>query len=138
MFDRFSRRARQALTQADEEARDLGSERIEPAHVLLALTRDPGRGGAVLRAAGVDHPAAREALTREGADALAAVGIALDQVRAAAESAFAPGALDRARLPRNGYLLLAQDAKEALEGALRAVLAQPRPPVAGSWTPGTC
>src|SRR5918993_886333 len=70
----------------------------------------------------------RDALARSGgpldADALAAVGIDLDQVRAAAESAFGAGALDRGPLGRSGHIPFGDGAKQALEGALRSVLAR--------------
>jgi ATP-dependent Clp protease ATP-binding subunit ClpA len=130
VFERFAHEARSAVVGAQEEARDLRARRIEPAHLLLALTRDPGRGGRALRAAGLDHATARDALARAGgpldADALAAVGVDLDRVRAAAESAFGPGALDRGAPARTGHLPFGDAAKRTLEGALRHVLAQPR------------
>ena len=130
MFERFAHEARRAVVVAQEEARDLRAERIEPVHLLLALTRDPGRGGAALRSAGLDSAAVRDALARSGgpldADALAAVGIDLEQVRAAAESAFGTGALDRGPLGRSGHIPFGDGAKRALEGALRSVLARPR------------
>ncbi len=130
MFERFSAEARRAVVAAQQEARDLRAERIEPVHLLLALSRDPGRGGTALRAAGLDHAAGRRALEAAGpldADALAAVGIDLERVRTAAESAFGPGALDRARPARGGHLPFAGGSKRALEGALREVLAEFRP-----------
>ncbi len=130
MFERFSAEARRAVVAAQQEARDLRAERIEPVHLLLALSRDPGRGGTALRAAGLDHAAGRRALEAAGpldADALAAVGIDLERVRTAAESAFGPGALDRARPVRGGHLPFADGSKRALEGALRHVLAEYRP-----------
>jgi hypothetical protein len=129
VFERFSPEARRAVVEAQQEARDLRAARIEPVHLLLALSRDPGRGGAALRAGGLDHAAGRRALDAVGpldADALAAVGIDLDRVRAAAESAFGPGALDRARRGRAGHLPFADGSRRALEGALRSVLAGPR------------
>ncbi len=129
MFERFSTEARRAVVEAQQEARDLRAARIEPVHLLLALSRDPGRGGTALRAVGLDSTAGRRALEAAGpldADALAAVGVDLDRVRAAAESAFGPGALDRAGPARAGHLPFAGGAKQALEGALRTVLAEPR------------
>jgi ATP-dependent Clp protease ATP-binding subunit ClpA len=131
VFERFAHEARTAVVEAQEEARRLRAEQIEPVHLLLALTRDPGRGGNALRAVGVDHACARAATSRSSgpldADALAAVGIDLDRVRAAAESAFGPGALERARPGAGGHLPFTDGAKEALEGALRSVLGQRRP-----------
>jgi ATP-dependent Clp protease ATP-binding subunit ClpA len=90
VFERFTQEARQVVVGAREQARELRAERIEPVHLLLALTGDPGRGGAALRSCGVDSAAARSAVGRAGgpldADALAAFGIDLEQVRAAAEA----------------------------------------------------
>jgi ATP-dependent Clp protease ATP-binding subunit ClpA len=130
VFQRFAHEARSAVVAAQEEARDLRAEHIDPAHLLLALVRDPGRGGSALRSVGLDHATVRDALTRSGgpldADALAAVGIDLDRVRAAAESAFGPGALDRGPLGRRGHIPFSDGAKQALEAALRHVVAQPR------------
>ena len=127
MFERFTDEARRVVVLAQEEARSLRAGSIEPVHLLLALAEDPGRGGAVLRAAGADHPSVRSALARSDgaldADALAAVGIDLDQVRAAAEAAFGPGALDRGGSGRAGHIPFADSSKRALEEALRHVLA---------------
>ena len=130
MFERFAHEARTAVVVAQQEARDLRAGHIEPVHLLLALARDHGRGGAALRSVGVDHATVRDALTRSGgpldADALAAVGIDLERVRAAAESAFGPGALDRGPVGRTGHIPFTDGAKQVLESALRHVLAQPR------------
>ncbi|MBM7808102.1 ATP-dependent Clp protease ATP-binding subunit ClpA [Geodermatophilus bullaregiensis] len=130
MFERFAQEARRAVVVAQQEARDLRAGHVGPVHLLLALTRDPGRGGTVLRSVGLDHATVRDALTRSGgqldAEALAAVGIDLDSVRAAAESTFGPGALDRGPLARTGHVPFAHGAERALEGALRHLVAQPR------------
>lgn len=126
MFERFTREARQVVVMAQVQARWLHAERIEPVHLLLALTADPGRGGQVLRATGVDLGSVESALARSNgaldADALATVGIDLDQVRAAAESAFGAGALDRGSREPAGHLPFAAGSKRALEEALRHVL----------------
>ena len=129
MFERFSDEARAVVVTAQSEARTLRAERIEPVHLLLALTRDPGRGGAVLQAAGAYHESVRSAMARSGgaldADALAAVGIDLEQVRSAAEAAFGPGALERARPAQaGGHIPFAEGSKRALEESLRHVLRQ--------------
>ena len=63
----------------------------------------------------------------EDADALAALGIDLDEVRRRVEEAFGPGALDRARAPKRrflgGHIPFAKEAKKALELSLREALA---------------
>jgi ATP-dependent Clp protease ATP-binding subunit ClpA len=128
VLERFTDEARRVVVVAQEEARDLRADQIEPAHLLLALTTDPGRGGEVLRGAGADHPSVRSALARSGsaldADALAAVGIDLDRVRAAAEAAFGPGALERSGNERAGHIPFADGSKRVLEESLRHVLRQ--------------
>ena len=123
MFERFTEEARWVVVHAQEEARDLRSERIEPVHLLLALTRDPGKGGTTLRGAGVEPDRLREALSRRAldADALAAVGIDLDAVRSAAEAAFGPGALDRGKPVPTGHLPFSDECKRVLEQTLRYV-----------------
>jgi len=130
VFERFTQEARRVVVVAQEEARELRAEQIEPVHLLLALTGDPGRGGAVLRSCGLDHAAVRSAATRAGgpldADALAAVGIDLERVRAAAEAAFGPGALDPSRPEPSGHIPFADGSKRALEESLRALLRRGR------------
>jgi ATP-dependent Clp protease ATP-binding subunit ClpA len=125
MFERFTEEARWVVVHAQEEARDLRAERIEPVHLLLALSRDPGRGGTALRAAGVESDRLRAAIARSrkdlDADALAAVGIDLDAVRSAAEEAFGPGALDRGRPMPTGHMPFADESKRVLEQTLRYV-----------------
>ena len=131
MFERFTHEARRAVVVAQEEARELRAERIEPVHLLLALTRGPGRAGELLRASGVGHADVRAALSRSGGpldpDALAAVGIDLDRVRAAAEAAFGPGALERGAGGAGGHIPFADGSKRALQESLRAVLRQEAP-----------
>lgn len=127
MFERFTGEARRAVAVAQEEARNRRAERIEPVHLLLALARDPGRGGEVLRAAGADRESVHSALARSdtalAADALASVGIDLDRVRATAEAAFGPGALERGGR-RSGHVPFADGSKRALQESLRYVLAR--------------
>jgi ATP-dependent Clp protease ATP-binding subunit ClpA len=128
VFERFTDEARRVVVVAQEEARELGAEQIDPVHLLLALAEDLGRGGEVLRTAGADHESIRSALARAGtaldSDALASVGIDLDRVRAAAEAAFGPGALDRGGSERSGHIPFAEGSKRALEESLRHVLRQ--------------
>jgi ATP-dependent Clp protease ATP-binding subunit ClpA len=125
MFERFTEEARWVVVHAQEEARDLRAERIEPVHLLLALSRDPGRGGTTLRTAGVEPGRLHEAFLRwqrdRDADALAAVGIDLEAVRSAAEAAFGPGALDRGRPIPSGHLPFSDECKRVLEQTLRFV-----------------
>jgi ATP-dependent Clp protease ATP-binding subunit ClpA len=124
VFERFTDEARLAVVRAQEEARQLHAGRVEPVHLLLALTRDDGRGGTALRAVGADHGTLRAALGADAldADVLAAVGVDLAQVRATAEAVFGPGALDRGRREPSGHLSFAEGSKRALEESLRAAV----------------
>ena len=129
MFERFTTDARNAVHLAVSEARVQVANRIGTEHLLLALTH--GRSGAAadaLRAAGLDARKLRPlAVTQTesaplDADALAVLGIDLDQVRRAAEAAFGPGALDRpARSSgsRSARFKMTHDAKDALARGLR-------------------
>jgi ATP-dependent Clp protease ATP-binding subunit ClpA len=124
VFERFTIEARQVVVSAQEEGRDLRAARIEPVHLLLALTREPGRAGRLLRDAGVDHDRLQDAVARSGpldADALATVGIDLEQVRAAAEAAFGPGALDRGQHVPDGHIPFADPSKQVLAQTVRLV-----------------
>lgn len=126
MFERFTQEAREVVVAAQEEARALRAEEIGPVHLLLGIAAGAGRGGDALRAAGIDHDRLRAAVAGgdDGldAEALAAFGVDLGQVRAAAEAAFGPGALDPPAA--SGHLRFAGASKKSLEEALRHVLAR--------------
>jgi ATP-dependent Clp protease ATP-binding subunit ClpA len=109
MFERFTDAARHLVVQAQHEARRFGHNYIGCEHLLLAATRADGPAGAVLRDQGVTPERVEEQILRmigrgsgtdplQGLDreALAAIGIDLDVVRARLEAAFGPDALDRA------------------------------------------
>ena len=132
MFERFTTAARHAVELAFAEARDPGAERIGCEHLLIGLAQ--GRGGAAdaLAAAGVAAADLRRlAATRPrpeplDAEALAVLGIDLDEVRRTAEASFGPGALDRAGRPAGRTRArMTGDAKKALELALRQVRSGP-------------
>ena len=126
MFERFTDEARSVVVRAQQEARGMRAEQIEPVHLLLAVSTGNGRGHAVLTEAGIDAASLAAAAFRAGdpldGDALAAVGVDLDRVRAAAEAAFGPGALDRGRAAAGGHLPFADGSKKALQESLRAAL----------------
>jgi ATP-dependent Clp protease ATP-binding subunit ClpA len=105
MFERFTTAARNVVTGALAEASALHHNRIGTEHLLLGLL-DPASGtaAAVLRDAQVerDHVLVeierlvgrgRDPLGDADAQALRAIGIDLDSVRAAIEESFGPGAL---------------------------------------------
>jgi ATP-dependent Clp protease ATP-binding subunit ClpA len=132
MFERFTQDARQAVVVAQDEARRLHHPRIGTEHVLLALLNETDSPAAeALRACGLEVADLRTRILRyvgsgeDGLDpeALAAIGIDLDQVRRATEASFGEGALAPkfARRPR-GHIPFSPRAKKALELSLRESL----------------
>ncbi|MEV1291792.1 Clp protease N-terminal domain-containing protein [Pseudonocardia sp. NPDC049635] len=124
MFERFTDPARQVVVIAQEQARERGAARIGPEHLLLGVLRCPGSPGeTLLRGAGVGTAEVESALaTGTGtAEALATLGIDLDEVRRAAEESFGPGALERRRSRRwfAGHIPFEKASKKSLELALR-------------------
>jgi ATP-dependent Clp protease ATP-binding subunit ClpA len=135
MFERFTRDARHTVVAAQREARRLGHDRIGTEHLLLGLLGGEGGGiaGVVLRELGVTAAAVERAIDRAhgragldeaDAEALAAIGIDLDEIRRRTEAAFGPGAL---RQPvgsaRRGRLPFGPGAKRALQRGLREAVA---------------
>jgi hypothetical protein len=114
MFERFTDAARQILVQAQHAARRLGHDYIGCEHLLLAAAAAGEPAGGVLREHGVTPErieaemarvigrghAAADPLGGLDREALAAIGIDLDVVRARIEAAFGPDALTRA-VPAN-------------------------------------
>ena len=114
MFERFSDGARHVVVQAQHDARRLGHHYIGCEHLLLAAAEASEPASAVLRDQGVTPERVEAEILRtvgRGAaagpadplrgldrEALAAIGIDLDVVRARLEAAFGPDALDRAVL----------------------------------------
>jgi ATP-dependent Clp protease ATP-binding subunit ClpA len=111
MFERFTGSARQVVVQAQANARRLGHDYIGAEHLLLATAAADEPASAVLRDQGVTperieaemvrvigrgYPAPADALGGLDREALAAIGIDLDAVRARLEAAFGPDALTRA------------------------------------------
>lgn len=133
MFERFTEEARQVVVVAQVEAREAREPCIDATHLLLGIAMVGGPGGEALRAAGADPSRLRTAIREVGdpdsaldAEALAALGIDLGQVQAAAEAAFGSGALTgRARQGRRrpgGHLPFTAHSKKALELSLRAAV----------------
>jgi ATP-dependent Clp protease ATP-binding subunit ClpA len=111
MFERFTEGARLIVVQAQAEARRLGHHYIGCEHLLLAAAAASEPASAVLREQGVTPERVEAEILRTtgrghaadplgGLDreALAAIGIDLDVVRARIEAAFGPDALTRAVL----------------------------------------
>ncbi|GAA4610153.1 Clp protease N-terminal domain-containing protein [Actinoallomurus liliacearum] len=136
MFERFTDEARQVVKLAQEEARRRRHPFIGTEHLLLAFL-DEGHGPAAqaLTAQGVTGSDIDRRMTLltgppdNGLDpeALATIGIDLDQVREATEASFGPGALNprgcHHREVRRGHIPLTKRAKKILEFALREALA---------------
>jgi ATPases with chaperone activity, ATP-binding subunit len=134
MFERFTRQARQVVTDAQAQARGLGHDYIGTEHLLLAMLAAPETtSGRVLTRHGLTREAAVETVRRllkEGqaldAELLGEIGIDLNAVREKVEAAFGPGALDRpARRRRSalGHVPFTGRAKKVLELALREAIA---------------
>jgi len=127
MFERFTDSARASIARAQDEARGLGHEYIGTEHILAALAADErGVGGQVLRDCGLTADAIRSDIrnivggSTLDRDALASIGIDLDEVRRRVEETFGPGALDRASGRSGpGHVPFTPRSKKSLELALK-------------------
>jgi hypothetical protein len=128
MFERFTGQARQVVVQAQHHARRFGHNYIGPEHLFLGLIAPDNPTSALLRDLGLTPerteaefirlthskpagppgskapfpaPAGPPASPLAGldAEALAAIGIDLEEVRTRIEATFGPGALSRAVPP---------------------------------------
>jgi ATP-dependent Clp protease ATP-binding subunit ClpA len=107
MFERFTDEAREALVRAQQEADVLQHNYIGTEHVLLGLANGQSEAAQTLASAGLEHEelvAGVKEIIGEGvpgdADALASIGIDLEEVRRRVEAAFGRGALERTRAGR--------------------------------------
>ncbi|WP_433279750.1 Clp protease N-terminal domain-containing protein [Pseudonocardia xinjiangensis] len=135
MFERFTEKARLVVVGAQEQARERGADAIRSEHLLAALFAVPDNLAiTVLGALGVDRDVVEAEVGKlrpdgtpvPDAEALATLGIDLDEVRRQVEEAFGPGALDRTRAaagrrPR-GHIPFDRTAKKVMELALREAL----------------
>ena len=106
------------MITAKAKALECGDDQIRPVHLLYGLAAADGVAARVLTALGVDAAAVERALGRTGtasgaasggadggdAEALAAIGIDLDEIKRKIEESFGPGALERMPLTRKGPL----------------------------------
>ncbi|GAB2859157.1 hypothetical protein GCM10027176_71950 [Actinoallomurus bryophytorum] len=132
MFERFTDEARQVVQRAQEEARRLRHPYIGTEHLLLALLGgDGGPAAQALRGRNLDPDDLRRRIvgivTSEGdaldPEALATLGIDLEEVRRVTEASFGPGALDvRGGKVPSGHIPFSKRAKKALELSLREAL----------------
>jgi hypothetical protein len=139
VFERFTKQAREIVRSADAEARQLGAKAIGSEHLLVATVAQMSSGpqtnpwpfvdmGPVLQPVADRMPEPVTAGTirefvrarNEDAEALAAIGISLDDVRQKVEEALGPGVWQQPI--HQGRLRFTDDAKRALELALREAL----------------
>jgi ATP-dependent Clp protease ATP-binding subunit ClpA len=127
MFERFTGEARRVVFESRRLAIARGDDRIGPLHMLSALSTGDGVAARVLTEHGIDSasvagllgPAAGAAPDTE-AEALASIGIDVDEIRRKAEETFGEGALDRiaprggGSLNLRGHSALTDDAKSVL------------------------
>jgi len=125
MFERFAKSTREVVVRAQLEAQALGRERIDADVMLLGIAGGESGAAQVLAEHGATARALRERAASGELDsaALAAIGIDLDEIRRRAEASFGPGALERGRRARHGYVPFTPGAKKALELALREAIA---------------
>ena len=138
MLKRFTSGAREVVERAQAEARGLGHGWIGTEHLLLGLLGEgDGIAARALQAAGVTAEAVRHEVGRvignplvsgPDADALRAIGIDVEHVRARIEESFGPGALERAHLGgcrrrlSRGFIPFSCRSKKVLELSLRESL----------------
>jgi ATP-dependent Clp protease ATP-binding subunit ClpA len=143
MFERFTGDARAVVVGAAEQAARRGRRRVEAEHLLLALLDRPGgRASSVLAALDVDRrrdsmvraladARRRAGLTRADSEALAGLGIDVEQIVDRVEEGHGAGALepDAGRgappAPRRGWFsgpAFSSEAKAVVKGALRMAL----------------
>jgi ATP-dependent Clp protease ATP-binding subunit ClpA len=121
MFERFTDRARAVVLAAKTKAQERGDDEIHLVHMLYGLAASDGVAARALTALGVDAAAVERELGRaratggtpgtgaadegdDDAEALAAIGIDLDEIKRRIEESFGPGALGRVPLTPKGPL----------------------------------
>lgn len=136
MFERFTQPARAVVVLAQEYARMLDAEEIGAIHLLIGVRETEAPGATVLAAHGVTADELRDAARTAGAasrlpdgEALAGLGIDLDDVRRRVEETFGPGALEgtraagrRARRRGWRHLPFLPEVRKTLELALREAI----------------
>ena len=123
MFERFTDNARKVVILAKTKATDRADDQIGPVHMLYGLAAADGVAARALAGLGVNAAAVEREIGRASsasgappgplrpadekagdAEALAAIGIDLDEIRRRIEDSFGPGALDRVPLTPRGPL----------------------------------
>jgi ATP-dependent Clp protease ATP-binding subunit ClpA len=75
MLERFARESRRAAIRAQDAARLVGAEQVEPEHLLLALSEGDDPAGRALAEVGVDRAAIEEAIEEDLVATLQVVGV---------------------------------------------------------------
>jgi ATP-dependent Clp protease ATP-binding subunit ClpA len=119
MFERFTDKARKVVILARAKAAERGDGQIDAVHMLYGLAAADGVAAQTLSSLGVDATAVEREFgpgdgmsagplgaghTAGDAEALAAIGIDLDEIRRKIEEGFGPGALERVPLTPRGPL----------------------------------
>ena len=126
MFEKFTDAAKEAVQQSQVEARQLKHGFIGTEHLLLGVIAANTAAAGVLAARGLPLDAARQEIRRRmgeserptTGEALATLGIDLDEVKQRAEAAFGEGAL---ATPED-HPPFTPKAKKSLENSLTAAL----------------
>ena len=128
MFERFTKRARTAVEAAVEIAEDERADEVRPQHVFAAILRDPKtlatqvltELGASPQALGAELAKRRdryvEGLGEEDAEALASIGIDLEEVLRRIDRQDGPA------LRKGGHRRFAKSSKKALALSLREAI----------------
>jgi ATP-dependent Clp protease ATP-binding subunit ClpA len=118
MFERFTDKARSVVILAKTKATERGDDEIRPIHMLYGLVSTDGVAARALTGLGVDAAGVERELAKTApaghaplgdaasgdAEALAAIGIDLEEIKRKIEENFGPGALERVPLTRKGPL----------------------------------
>ena len=134
MFERFTDKARAAVILARTEASERGDQ-IRPVYLLHALACGEGVAAQVLAGLGVGPGEIERRLDRTAplrkplgaeppggdAEALASIGIDLDEIRRKVEENFGPGALERSPESSRGTgrIAMTREAKQSVELAAK-------------------
>jgi ATP-dependent Clp protease ATP-binding subunit ClpA len=142
MFERFTDKARKVVSLALAKAKEQGDDQIRPAHMLYGVAATDGVAARALTALGVDAAAVEREIGRTSgassgplgprdeavdadAEALATIGIDVDEIKRKIEERFGPGALEQVPLTPKGPLTwtgrvpLSEAAKLSLAQSLR-------------------
>ncbi len=138
MFERFTDKARAALILARAKATERGDQ-IRPVYMLHAVASAEGVAARALAGLGIDAAAVERQLDRAAplanpleaeaasgdAEALATIGIDLDEIKRRVEESFGPGALGRvppahqAQVSWTSRMTLTSESKRSLGLALK-------------------